>query len=85
MTRAESLAWGDGYMIVSVNGRVWSRAMIRRSVMTWSTRTILPYDDQDVDAILDDDAFMRRRAGEIPARVCEAIVDAAHDRWRARR
>lgn len=85
MTRAESIAWGDRYMITSINGRVWSRAMIRRSVLTWSTRSVLPYDDQDVDAILDNDEFMRRRAGEIPTRVCEAISDAAHDRWRDRR
>jgi len=79
-----ALPWADRYMITSVTGRVWSRAMVRRSALSWSLRRTLPYDAQDVDALLDDDAWMCRRAGEIPARVVEAIADAAHDRYRAR-
>lgn len=77
--------WQDRYLITSVTGRVWTRAMVRRSVLSWSTRPVLPYDAEDADAVLDDDGFMARRAGEIPARVVEAVADAAHDRWRARR
>ena len=78
------LPWSDRYMITSVTGRVWSRAMVRRSALSWSLRPALPYDAQDIDALLDDDAWMRRRRGEIPARVVEALADAAHDRYRAR-
>jgi hypothetical protein len=32
-----------------------------------------------IEAVLDDDAFMRQRAGEIPARVMDAVLDRVWD------
>jgi hypothetical protein len=71
------------YEITSLTGRVWTRSMVRRAALEQVRTSPLP-GVRDlpareraslVDRALDDDGFMRPRAGEIPARVVEAIED----------
>jgi hypothetical protein len=72
------------YMITSLTGRIWNRAMVRRAAMDQVRTSSLPglrgvpasERAALVDSVLDDDAWMRRyAAGMIPQRVVEAIED----------
>jgi hypothetical protein len=80
------------YMITSVKGRVYTRSMLyelamkrlRTSPLPLKADGRIPLGSLNVgermrltDAILNDDGFMRRLAGQIPARVVEAIEDRA--------
>jgi hypothetical protein len=71
------------YMITSLTGRIWNRSMTRKAAMDRVRTSPLPglrdllVGDRAalVDRVLDDDSFMRRFAGTVPARVVEAIED----------
>jgi hypothetical protein len=73
--------WTDRYEIVSTKGVYWTRDMVRKRVLDYGRRLGLPADPTIVGQILDDDAFMSKIHGSIPARVVEAIHEEA--RWRA--
>jgi hypothetical protein len=76
--------WADRYIITSVKGRIWSRPMVRTKVLALGRRLLLlPANTDIVDEILDDDAFMTRGRGEIPARVVEAVHEEARLRAHA--
>lgn len=72
-------SWADRYEVTSVRGRIWSRAMVRKAALSWGSRAGIPAAPAMVDSVLDDHVFMRRRRGEIPARVVEAVWQEA---WR---
>ncbi len=77
MTESE---WAERYEITSLRGRIWTRPMLRKRVLDRARALFLPVEPKHVDAVLNDDAFMRFRRGEIPARVVEAIHDEARTR-----
>lgn len=81
LDRAKRAIWTARYQITSLRGRVWSREMVRRRVVQLGRGLGLPVIGRLVDEVLDDDLFMTRRRGEIPARV----VDAVHQEARLRR
>jgi hypothetical protein len=65
--------WAERYMITSRKGRIWTRSMVRDQVMAYARSMLLPVTPASVARVLDDDAFMTWRRGEIPARVIEAV------------
>jgi len=82
------------YMITSVKGRVYTRSMLyglamkrlRTSPLPLRADSRIPLGSLDVgqrmmltNTILNDDSFMRRLAGQVPARVVEEIEDRAWD------
>lgn len=74
-------AWTDRYEIVSTKGVYWTRDMVRKRVLDYGRKLGLPADPGTVGHILDDDTFMGRLRGTIPARVIESVHEEA--RWRA--
>jgi len=65
--------WAECYRITSLKGRIWTRSMVRDAVMAHARSLLLPVTSASVACVLDDDAFMKQRRGEIPARVIEAV------------
>jgi hypothetical protein len=55
--------------------------MVRKRVMDYGRKLGLPVDATVLDQVLDDDAFMSRKRGTIPARVIDEVHEEA--RWRA--
>ena len=63
--------WTNRYEIVSVRGRLWTRAMVRKGVMAHlSDLRPIP---AIVDEVLNDHTFMRFMRGMVPSRVIEAV------------
>lgn len=73
--------WTDRYQIVSLKGVYWTREMVRKRVLDYGRKLGLPADPEIVGRVLDDDSFMTRLRGTIPARVIEEVHEEA--RWRA--
>ncbi len=78
LARAERDAWIHRYAFVSTAGVYHDRSKIITGCMrnvrqdpSDSTRTITR---DEIAAVVDDDAFMIKLKGLIPARVCEAVV-----------
>jgi hypothetical protein len=70
--------WQERYQITSIKGRIWKRSEIRKRAAEM-LKSLLPGKTPlarrtAVQLVLDDPAFMRFRAGMVPARV---IGDAA--------
>jgi hypothetical protein len=69
------------YEIVSIKGRVYSRAMLLSTASRMPLYKALSIKRSELAAILDDGAWMRPHRGEIPARVCDdAIFEAVRRR-----
>jgi len=66
------------YRITTVRGRIVAQAEIWRAAPR-SLAKLLGVTRADVYAVLDDSAWMARYAGQIPTRVGEAAVFAAHE------
>ena len=74
MTEGE---WQERYMITSIKGRIWKRSELRNKAVR-ITATLLPEQPRlavrtAVQLVLDDPAFMRPRAGMVPARVISDV------------
>lgn len=74
--------WQDRYQITSLRGVIWTKAEVRKRAIDVAIGLLLRSQPRDViraevDLVLDDDAFMRPRAGMVPARVVEDVAFAA--------
>lgn len=78
--RRVTTLWNETYKVVSITGRVWTRAMVLAACMRDPSVKALGVSRKEVAAVLDDHEWMQRRSGEIPARVCEAAIREAYDR-----
>jgi hypothetical protein len=74
------------YEIVSLSGRIWTRAMVRTATRRrvrriwggcgWCRRLL-----ELVDVVLDDDRWMRRKRGYVPAAVARDVEEEAANRY----
>ena len=63
----------ERYRIVSTTGRCYDRAMLLgAATRCWLARAT-KMSRRDLAAVIDDDAFLRPRSGEVPARIAEAV------------
>jgi hypothetical protein len=70
--------FADRYQITSTRGRVYTRSMLLSAAMRGPWAKLFQVSRAQVGAVLDDVAWMKRRRGEIPARVVEAaLLEAA--------
>jgi hypothetical protein len=86
--------FAERYMIISIKGVIWHREMLRRAAMKALASSPLPVPGGAVrdlpvetrsallSAVLEDDDFLLRHRGEIPARVVEAIEERVWEIFR---
>ena len=71
--------WQDRYQITSRSGKIWTRSEVCKRAVDMAygllaretSRTVIR---AAIEPVLDDDAFMRRRTGMVPARVVEDVA-----------
>ena len=73
--------WQQRYTITSHTGKIWSRSEVMKRAVDAAHGLLMRERSRSViraaiEPVLDDDAFMRPRAGMVPARVVE---DAAFE------
>ena len=61
------------YRIVSIKGRCYDRAMLLSAATRCWLARVTKVSRRELAVIIDDDAFLRPHAGEVPARVTEAV------------
>ena len=69
------MSFADDYMVTSPRtGRIYTRNALLSRAMRGAMAKAFNVTRAQVGAVLDDDAWMRRRRGEVPARVIEAAL-----------